>query len=93
MYTNYSGHRADRAWNIWSIQQELEAKKILQRDDLVILALPEMFQQPKEEELPLVPSWVRYDVYSALVTGAQGIVVFSAIKRSKFTAVNCKETT
>jgi hypothetical protein len=86
MYTNYSGHRADRAWNIWSIQQELEAKKILQRDDLVILALPEMFQQPKEEELPLVPSWVRYDVYSALVTGAQGIVVFSASKRSKFTA-------
>ena len=45
-----------------------------------------MFQQPPEDLLPMIPRWVRHDVYLSLMTGAKGIVVFSGWRRPKFPA-------
>ncbi|MBE6367963.1 MAG: hypothetical protein E7052_08680 [Lentisphaerae bacterium] len=88
MYTNYSGQKFKRVWNRYSVAQMTGARKLLNREkDLTVLALPEMFQQPKTaEELKMVPTWVRYDAYSSLSSGAQGILVFSASKRKNFAA-------
>ena len=85
-YTNYSGHRNSRAWVRHSIEQETTAIKLAKRPGVVPIALLEMFQQPKPEEMKLIRDWVRHDVYCSLVSGAKGIMVFSASKRPKFTA-------
>ncbi len=88
MYTNYSGRKFERAWNRMSVGEMVKARAMLKREkDQTVLALPEMFQQPKsEEEIKLIPTWVRFDAYSSLTSGAQGVLVFSARTRNKFTA-------
>ncbi|MBE6403373.1 MAG: hypothetical protein E7039_06595 [Lentisphaerae bacterium] len=88
MYTNYSGMKTQRVWNRYSVEQMTGAREILKREkDLTVLALPEMFQQPKTaEEEKMIPTWVRYDAYCSLAAGAQGIIVFSASKRKNFPA-------
>ena len=86
MYTNYSGMKNSRVWCRWTIEQEIEAIKSAGRKGAIPIALPEMFQQPADKELKMINSWVRHDIYSALIAGAKGIVVFSASKRPKFSA-------
>ena len=85
MYTNFSGFRKQRIWVRYSMEQELTAIK-QQKDQRKIIpfAMPEMFQDGPEEELPLIESRVRHDVYCALANGAKGILVFSATRRPKF---------
>ena len=85
MYTNYSGMKQSRVWCRWTIEQEIAAIKEA-NSQAVPVAVPEMFQQPPDEELPLIPSWVRHDVYLSLVSGAKGILVFSLRQRDNFTA-------
>jgi len=85
MYTNYSGQRESRVWVRWTIEQEVKAIEQANRPAIPI-AVPEMFQQPPEELLPMIPRWVRHDVYLSLMTGAKGIVVFSGWRRPKFPA-------
>ena len=85
MYTNYAGRKNARVFCRWTIEQEIEAFKLAGKEGIP-LALPEMFQQPAEEELEKIPAWVKHDVYLGLVSGAKGIVVFSARKRPKFPA-------
>ena len=84
MYTNYYGWKNARAWNRYSMMQEVEARRLLNRPELTLLALPEMFQEVPVAERNMIPVWVRHDVYSALVSGAQGVLVFSARRRVKF---------
>jgi len=85
MYTNYSGQGESRVWVRWTIVQEIEAIEQANRSAIPI-AVPEMFHQPPEELLPMIPKWVRHDVYLSLMTGAKGIMVFSGWRRPKFPA-------
>ena len=86
MYTNYSSCKNARAYCPWSINAEVEAIKLSGKKDAIPIALPEMFQQPPANELHLIDTWVRHDVYSALIAGAKGIIVFSASRRPDFNA-------
>ena len=86
MYPNYSGLKTQRIFCRWTIEQELEAIKILGGKGKIPIAVPEMFQQPSATDMAKIPLWVRHDVYCALVAGAKGVVVFSASKRAKFKA-------
>ena len=85
MYTNYSKQRESRVWVRWTIEQETKAIEQANRSAIPI-AVPEMFQQPAEQLLPMIPRWVRHDVYLSLMTGAKGIMVFSGWRRPKFPA-------
>ena len=85
MYTNYSDQRDSRVWVRWTIEQEIEAVKRA-NPSAIPIAVPEMFQQPPEELLPMIPKWVRHDVYLSLIAGAKGMVVFSGWRRPKFPA-------
>jgi hypothetical protein len=85
MYTNYAGMKDSRVWCRWTIEQEIAA--IARANPRAVpIAVPEMFQQPIDEDLQLIPAWVRHDVYLALVSGAKGVVVFSFWARPKFPA-------
>ena len=85
MYTNYSGMRDARIWVRWTLEQEIEAIRRA-NPSAIPIAVPEMFQQPPDELLAMVPRWVRHDIYLSLVAGAKGIIVFSGWARPKFPA-------
>lgn len=85
MYPNYASQKDSRIWCRWSIEQEIEAIKTSGASALPI-AVPEMFRQPEEADLPKIPTWVRHDVFLSLVTGAKGVIVFSARRRPNFPA-------
>lgn len=85
MYTNYASMKESRIWVRWSMEQEMEAIRLIE-SDTVPLAVPELFHSARrgplsEEDIALIPSWVRHDTYLSLVHGAKGVVVFSARKR------------
>ncbi len=88
IYTNYAGKQNERIWVRWSIEQEVAAIEAAGRDDAIAIAVPEMFIQPDDEFVHLVPAWARHDAYLSLVSGAQGIIVYSAANRNGFTARN-----
>lgn len=85
MYPNYVSQKESRIWCRWSMEQEVQA--IAETGATAVpIAVPEMFRQPTEDELPLIPKWVRHDVYLSLVHGAKGVAVFSARRRPNFPA-------
>jgi hypothetical protein len=86
MYTNYSSMKNTRSWCRWTMEQEIEAIKLSGNKTAIPIAVTEMFQQPPAAEIKLIDSWVRHDVYSALVAGAKGVLIFSASKRKDFSA-------
>ena len=86
MYVTYYGMKNQRVWARWSTEQQVEATKIAGKPEVPVIALPSMFKQPEPADLPLIPAWVKHDVYTALAAGAKGVVIFSASKRPKFTA-------
>ena len=83
-YTNYSSQKNSRIWVRWTMEQETEAIKMTGRKDVTPILVPEMFQEPKPEEVKLIPAWVRHDAYLGLVSGAKGILIFSLWPRAKF---------
>jgi hypothetical protein len=83
-YTNYSSQKKSRIWVRWTMEQELGAIKISDRKNVTPILLPEMFQEPKPEEVKLIPAWVRHDTYLGLVSGAKGVLIFSLWPRKKF---------
>ena len=83
-YPNYSSQKNSRIWVRWTMEQELEAIRIAGRKDIVPILLPEMFQEPKPEEVKLIPAWVRHDTYLGLVSGAKGVLIYSLWPRKKF---------
>ncbi|HHT26727.1 MAG TPA: hypothetical protein GXZ82_05715 [Firmicutes bacterium] len=84
MYTNYSGQLEHRIWVRWTLEQQLQALELKGRPGAIPIGVPEMFQEPSPQDVEKIPSWVRHDVYLALVCGAKGIVVFSLGQRSGF---------
>jgi hypothetical protein len=86
MYTNYSSMKNTRSWCRWTIEQEIEAIKLSENKNAIPVAVTEMFQQPPATEVKLIDSWIRHDVYSSLIAGAKGVLIFSASKRPGFAA-------
>ena len=83
-YTNNSNQKNSRIWVRWTVDQELDAIKIAGRKNVTPILLPEMFKEPKAEELKMIPAWVRHDTYLGLVSGAKGVIIFSLWPRRKF---------
>ncbi len=84
-YTNYSGHKNERIFVLWSMEQMKEAIKEANPNGHP-LAVLEGFRQPDPEELGLIDTWVRHDSYLGMVGGAKGILMFSRRLRPKFDA-------
>lgn len=85
MYVNHIKQKDSRIWVKYSTEQGVEARELLKKPDMLVIAIPEMWKDPALEEMPLVPNWARHDVYLSLISGARGVIVFSLAKRPKFT--------
>jgi hypothetical protein len=84
IYPNYSNQKKSRVFCRWSVEQELEAIKLVGEQNKVPIAVVEMFQQPSDDEVKLIENWARHDVYCSLAAGAKGVLVFSASRRPNF---------
>jgi hypothetical protein len=85
-YVNLSGHKDSRIWVRYSIEQQLEAARLLEAKDgrpRTVLLMPELCADPQDEaEDVLIERWVRHDVYLGLMTGAEGVAIWSMWPRA-----------
>ncbi len=86
MYTNYASSKNQRVFCRWTMEEVKGALKLLGRSENMAITHPEMFQQPEENEVPMIETWVRHDTYCSLINGAKGMLIFSARRREGFTA-------
>lgn len=82
-YANYSSRKNERAWIAWSFDAQERARRAVS-PEAKSFAVLEMFREPEEDETDLIPAWVRHDCYLSLVSGAEGIVIFSFGRRRNF---------
>lgn len=83
MYPIQLGKERDRVWNLWSTDNELKAIRAVGAHDTVAICVPEMFKEVGANA-PEIGVRVRYDVWSSLLSGARGVVIFSLAKRPNF---------
>ena len=80
-YTNYVGMKNQRAWLRWSLEETLATAKATGALPIAVLWMAR--DQTSEKDIESIPAWVRHDVYSSLISGAKGIIVYSAFNRRK----------
>lgn len=80
-YVGYSGHAHRRAWVAWSTTALATAAA--QRPAWV---LPEMFEDPPAATIDDIAAWARHDVMLGLLSGADGVLVYSGWRRPGFGA-------
>jgi len=80
-YVNLAGHKRDRGWVRWSIEQETSAIRTAGRTNAIPILLPELCTDPDPSEDTEIRAWVRHDVYLGMVSGAKGGVIWSLFKR------------
>ena len=81
-YANFVGAQERRGWVRVGAETIVAASQPNQQPWAVL----EMFEQPNDEDLGDVRTWVRHDVYASLVSGARGVLVFSGWPRAGFPA-------
>ena len=84
-YCNLAGFRDQRIWVGWSMEQQTRAIERLKAEDARKrnpLMLAELCQDPADPaDDHLIPTWVRHDVYLALMNGGKGVAVWSLHRR------------
>ncbi|NMA19807.1 MAG: hypothetical protein GX927_04425 [Lentisphaerae bacterium] len=74
---------SNRVWQRMWAENLMRAAKEANRP---AIAVTEMYVQPKDEELDMIPVWVHHDVWLSLIYGCEGILVFSFATRKNFDA-------
>lgn len=86
-YVGYSGHAHRRAWVAWSTNALVVAA-----GDRPAWVLPEMFEDPPAATIDDVAAWARHDVMLGLLSGADGVLVYSGWRRPGFGAFDAYRT-
>jgi len=84
-YANAAGHKDNRAWIRWSVEQ-MRAAADKAGPGRQVLVMPELARDPDPADRPLIASWVRHDVYLGLMSGADGVLLWSLFPRKEVKA-------
>ncbi len=84
-YANSAGHKDNRAWIRWSVEQ-MEAAAQRGRPGAWTLVMPELCRDPEPGERHLIRTWVRHDCYLGLMSGAKGMLTWSLFPRKEVKA-------
>ena len=82
-YVNLAGHKRDRTWVRWSVEQEIEALRTDGRPQAIPLLMPELCKDPEPDEDKEIRAWVRHDVYLGMASGTKGVLIWSLFKRKE----------
>ena len=80
-YVNSTGHKQNRAWVRWSVEQESAAIRAAGRPGAMPILNPELCHDPDPAEDGEIRAWVRHDVYLGLASGAKGVLIWSLYPR------------
>lgn len=84
-YANGAGHKDNRAWIRWSVEQ-MRTAAIRGGPDRQVLVMPELARDPDPADQPHIAAWVRHDVYLGLMSGADGVLLWSLFPRKEVKA-------
>ena len=84
-YANGAGHKDNRAWIRWSVEQ-MRAAADKAGPGKQVLVMPELARDPDPADRPLLATWVRHDVYLGLMSGADGVLLWSLFPRKEVKA-------
>lgn len=84
-YANGAGHKDNRAWIRWSVEQMRSAAEKA-GPGRQVLVMPELARDPEPADQPLIAAWVRHDVYLGLMSGADGVLLWSLFPRKEVKA-------
>lgn len=84
-YANGAGHKDNRAWIRWSVEQ-MRAAADKAGPGKRVLVMPELARDPEPADRPLIGAWVRHDVYLGLMSGADGVLLWSLFPRGEVKA-------
>jgi hypothetical protein len=79
-YANIAGHKGNRAWIRWSVEQMVQAAGKA-RPGAWAVVMPELAKDPEPAERPLIRTWVRHDTYLGMMSGAKGVFLWSLFPR------------
>jgi hypothetical protein len=84
-YANIAGHKDNRAWIRWSMEQMvLAAAKA--RPGAWAVVMPELAKDPEPGDRHLIRAWVRHDTYLGMMSGAKGVFLWSLFPRREVKA-------
>jgi hypothetical protein len=78
-YTNFVGLKQSRTWLRWSMEQSMAVANATGNVPIAVLWMAR--DQEADDDIAAIPRWVRHDVYLSLVSGAKGILIYSAFNR------------
>lgn len=84
-YANIAGHKDNRAWIRWSVEQ-MAVAAAKARPGAWPLVMPELAKDPEPGDLPLIRAWVRHDTYLGMMSGAKGVFLWSLFPRREVKA-------
>jgi len=84
-YANGAGHKDNRAWIRWSVEQLRQAADKAGTGKQV-LVMPELARDPEPADRARIATWVRHDVYLGLMSGADGMLLWSLFPRKEVKA-------
>lgn len=84
-YANGAGHKDNRAWIRWSVEQMRAAADKAGAGKQVLL-MPELARDPEPADRERIAAWVRHDVYLGLMSGADGVLLWSLYPRREVKA-------
>ena len=76
-YDNSVGHKRERIWVRWSVEQEVRALAEAGRPNVIPLLMPELCKDPAPSEDREIRSWVRHDIYLGMASSAKGVLIWS----------------
>ncbi len=86
-YTNLAGYQNHRIWVRWSMEQQIEAIEALEKKDgrrRTPLVMPELCADPEDPaDDHLIPTWARHDTYLGLMSGGEGVAIWSLFPRAE----------
>jgi hypothetical protein len=84
-YANGAGQKDNRAWIRWSIEQMRLAADRAGKGK-VVLNMPELARDPDPADRGLITPWVRHDIYLGMMSGADGMLLWSLFPRNEVKA-------
>ncbi len=78
--------KTPRVWGRFHAENLQNAAAKSGNKNIIVGIVPEMFVQPTEAQMELIPVWVRHDVYVSLIYGGKFVVIFSLARRANFDA-------
>ena len=80
-YTNHVGMKDNRSWVRWSVEQTTAAADFTGATPVAVLWMAR--DQRTRKDVASIERWVKHDIYLSLISGAEGILIYSGFNKRR----------